>query len=211
MENLKSLNNNLSIIGITGGSGSGKTYLCNKINELFNKKILIIQIDSYYKDLSHIKFSEREKNNFDHPSSFEFELLYRQLLDLNNKKAIKIPIYNYKKHLRRKDYTLINKEYPLILVEGILSLYNTKIRNMMCCSVFIDTYNHLRKERRISRDLNSRERTLDSILNQYESTVEPMYKEFIEPTKEYSDIIIKECNNNDQGYKLLLEKIKSII
>ena len=205
------MNNNLSIIGITGGSGSGKTYLCNKINKLFKEKILVIQVDSYYKDLSHLKFAEREKKNFDHPSSFEFDLLYKHLLDLNNKKSIKIPIYNYKKHLRKKEYTLINKEYTVILVEGILSLYNTRIRNMMCCSVFIDTYNHLRKERRINRDMKSRKRTLDSILNQYKNTVEPMYKRFIEPTKNNSDIIIRECNDNDKGYKLLLKKIKSII
>ena len=211
MENLQSLNNNLSIIGIAGGSGSGKTYLCNKINKLFKGKILIIQVDSYYKDLSHLEFSKREKNNFDHPSSFEFDLLYEQLLDIKNKKIIKMPIYNYKEHLRKKEYTLIDKEYTLILVEGILSLYNTKIRDMMCCRVFIDTYNELRKERRISRDVKNRERTLDSILNQYESTVEPMYKKFIEPTKKKSDIIIRECNDNDQGYKLLLKKIKTIV
>ena len=205
------MNNNLSIIGIAGGSGSGKTYLCNKINKLFKEKILIIKVDSYYKDLSHLKFSAREKNNFDHPSSFEFNLLYKQLSDLNNKKNIKMPIYNYKKHLREKEYTLIDREYTLILVEGILSLYDTKIRKMMCCNVFIDTYNHIRKERRIKRDQNNRDRTLNSILNQYENTVEPMYKKFIEPTKKYSDIIIKECNDNDNGYRLLLEKIKKIV
>ena len=205
------MNNNLSIIGIAGGSGSGKTYLCNKINKLFKEKILIIKVDSYYKDLGHLKFSEREKNNFDHPSSFEFNLLYKQLSDLNNKKNIKMPIYNYKKHLRKKEYTLIDKEYTLILVEGILSLYDERIRNMMDCSVYLDVSNDIRKERRIKRDLKSRKRTLSSISIQYKNTVEPMYKQYIEPTKKYSDILIKDINDKDSGYIRLLNEINTII
>jgi len=205
------LNNTTSIIGIAGGSGSGKTYLCNKINELFNNSILIIEVDSYYKDLSHLEFSEREKNNFDHPSSFEFELLYNQLINLNNNKRIEMPKYNYKTHTRMKSCNIIDKEYSLIIVEGILSLYHSNIRNMMCCNVFIDTYNNLRKERRIKRDVKKRDRTLHSILNQYSNTVEPMYKKFIEPTKKYADIIINECNDNDDGYNLLLNKIRCLI
>ncbi len=202
----------IKIIGIGGGSSSGKTYLCNELVNIFgNDKILAIPIDAYYKDLKHLKMEDREKINFDHPSSFEFDLLYKHLNQIKNNNQIKLPIYDYTTHTRKNEYHIIDKEYCVILIEGILSSYNKEIRDMMSLNVFIDTPNQLRKLRRTKRDLENRERTLESILKQYKNTVEPMYKKYVEPMKKYSDIIIKEISNNDKGYITLINKIKDII
>ena len=141
------MNKKTHIIGIGGGSSSGKTYLCNKLVKMFgNEHILAIQVDAYYKDLKHLKMHDREKVNFDHPSSFEFDLLYKQLNQIKNNHPIKIPIYDYTTHTRKKEYHIIDKEYCVILIEGILSAYSKEIREMMSLNVFIDTPNHLRKK-----------------------------------------------------------------
>jgi len=206
------LNNKIYIIGITGGSSSGKTYLCNNLIKHFNGiNILQIQLDSYYYDLKHLSMEEREKNNFDHPEAFDFNLLSKHLKQIKNNLLTEVPIYDYATHTRKSESTIIDEEYCLILVEGILSLYDERIRNMMDCSVYLDVSNDIRKERRIKRDLKSRKRTLSSISIQYKNTVEPMYKQYIEPTKKYSDILIKEINDKDSGYIRLLNEINTII
>ena len=211
-ENLQLLNNKIHIIGVTGGSGAGKTYLCkNLVNKFNDIEILKIKLDSYYFDLKHLPMKEREKNNFDHPSSFDFNLLYNDLKKLKKNIPIKIPIYDYKTHTRKSRYDLVDKKYCLILVEGILSLYNEQIRNMLYCSVYINISNEIRKNRRIARDLVSRDRTIESITKQYSETVEPMYRKYIEPTKKFADISIREISNNDKGYIELINKINSII
>lgn len=205
------MNKKVHIIGITGGSGSGKTYLCANLAHKFNNiEILQIKLDSYYLDLKHLPMQEREKNNFDHPSSFDFDLLYNDLEKLKKNIPIKIPVYDYKTHTRKSKYDLVDKKYCLILVEGILSLYNKQIRNMFYCSVYINISNEIRKSRRLKRDLVSRNRTLESITKQYSETVEPMYKKYIEPTKEFADISIKEISNSDKGYTELIKKINTI-
>ena len=171
---------NKTIIGITGGSGSGKTYLANKIvNRFGEEKINIIKMDSYYKDLAHLPMQEREINNFDHPDAFDFELLVNHLNILFKKNSVQIPIYDYKTHTRKKEVENI-KIKPIIIIEGIFSVYYKKLRDLMDYKVFIATTNKTRKERRINRDKISRERTLDSILNQYEKMVEPMYEKYRE-------------------------------
>ena len=206
------MNKKVHIIGISGGSSSGKTYLCNNLmNQFEDIDILQIKLDSYYFDLKHLSMEEREKNNFDHPSAFDFNLLNKHLNQIKNNLIAKIPIYDYTTHTRKSEYTIIDKEYCLILVEGILSLYDEQIRNMMSFSVYIDISNDIRKQRRIKRDLNSRERTFESISKQYKNTVEPMYMKYIEPTKIFSDIIINEISNKDKGYIKLLDKINTII
>ena len=186
-----------TIIGITGGSGSGKTYLTNKvINKFGDEKINIIKMDSYYKDLSHLSMQEREVNNFDHPDAFDFELLVNHLNILFNEDSVKIPIYDYKTHTRKKKFEEI-KYKPIIIIEGIFSMYYEKLRDLMDYRVFIETTNKIRKERRINRDKISRDRTLGSILNQYEKMVEPMYEKYIKPMKNISNLIIKENDKNN--------------
>ena len=206
------MNNKTYIIGITGGSGSGKSFLCKKIlDEINQKKILVITVDSYYKDLSNIEFKEREKNNFDHPTSIEFNLLYKHLLKIKNNKSVNIPIYNYKNHTREIETKQIDSRYSLILLEGILSLHNSKIRGILDDTVFIDIDNQTRKERRIIRDKQDRNRTIESVVNQYENTVVPMFEKYIKPMKEKSNIIIKKFEKKDEGYSKLIEEIKNII
>ena len=205
------MNKKNHIIGITGGSGAGKTYLCKNLVERFKGiDILQIKLDSYYFDLKHLPMQEREKNNFDHPSSFDFDLLYKHLEQIKNNAPTKVPLYDYKTHTRKLGFNLVDKEYCLILVEGILSLYNEQIRNMLSCSVYINISNKIRKERRLKRDLATRERSIESITKQYKDTVEPMYMKYIKPTEKYSDILIKKISNNDIGYLELIEKIKTI-
>ena len=206
------LNNKTHIIGITGGSGSGKSFLCKKImSRIDATKVLVITVDSYYKDLSNIKFEEREKNNFDHPKSIDFNLLYNHLLKIKENKPVNAPIYNYKTHTRKKRKKKINLKYSLILLEGILSLYDKKIRKIMDNTVFIDVPSELRKERRIIRDTKNRDRTVESIINQYDSVVLPMFEKYVKPMKEKSNIIIKKFEQNDIGYSKLIEAIQKII
>lgn len=206
------LNNKTHIIGITGGSGAGKSFLCKKISSRIDKnKVLVITVDSYYKDLSNIKFEERKKNNFDHPKSIDFNLLYNHLLKIKENKPVNAPIYNYKTHTRKKIEKKINQKYSLILLEGILSLYDKKIRKIMDNTVFIDVSSKLRKERRIIRDTKNRDRTVESIINQYDSVVVPMFEKYVKPMKEKSNIIIKKFEQNDIGYSKLTEAIQKII
>ena len=197
-----------TIIGITGGSGSGKTYLSNKIiNKFGDEKINIIKMDSYYKDLAHLSMQEREVNNFDHPDAFDFELLVDHLNILFNEDSVKIPIYDYKTHTRKKNTEEI-KYKPIIIIEGIFSMYYKKLRELMDYKVFIATSNKTRKERRINRDKISRDRTLDSILNQYEKMVEPMYEKYIKPMKNISNLIIKENDKNNININKLFKFIE---
>ena len=206
------MNNKPHIIAITGGSGSGKTFLCDRVIEKFGKeKILKIEVDSYYKDLIHLRMEEREKNNFDHPNAFEFDLLYTHLNRIKNLTEVNIPIYNYKTHTRKEKTNPINKSYSLILLEGILSLYDRRIRGIMDNTVFIDISNKLRKERRIRRDTQSRDRTVQSIINQYDNMVIPMFEKYVEPMKEESNIIIKKFKQKDLGYSKLMREIQKII
>ena len=206
------MNNKIHIIAITGGSGSGKTFLSDKIiKKIGENKILKIEVDSYYKNLIHLEMKDREKNNFDHPNAFEFDLLYKHLNKIKNLRKIDVPIYDYKTHTRKNKFHTIKRIHTILLLEGIFSIYEKNIRDMISLSVFIDTPNSIRKKRRILRDRKDRNRTLESIQNQYDRTVEPMYKKYVEPTKKYSNIIIKEISKNDEGYVKLLETISELI
>ena len=201
----------MHIIGITGGSGSGKTYVSSQlINTFGNKKISLIQMDSYYKDLKHLSMSEREKNNFDHPSAFDFNLLNQHINIYKESNKVKIPIYDYKTHTRKKNTYLLNKA-PILIIEGIFSIYDKKLRNLINLKVFIDTPNKIRKERRIKRDKNKRGRSLSSINSQYTKTVEPMYKKYIFPMKQYSDIIIKDNSEKKSKINKLSNHINLIL
>ena len=201
---------NVIIIGIAGGSGSGKTRLVkNILSELENYNVSSIEVDSYYKDLSHLKFEDRAKNNFDHPSSFDFELLYNDLNKILNGQRTKTPLYNYKEHIREKNDFKIIENSNVIILEGILSLYDHRIRQLMSMKIFVDTPSDIRILRRIKRDVNKRKRTIECVIDQYTKTVRPMFKKYVKPTKDFSDVIIPYGGKNKISIDTIVTKIKN--
>ncbi len=200
---------NIKIIGIAGGSGSGKTRLVkNILSEINTKKVISIMVDSYYKDLSHLSFDERCENNFDHPDSIDFELLYNDLKKILNNQPIKTPVYDYKTHTRKKNEFQLIDNVNVILLEGIFSLYSEKIRNLMDLKIFVDTPSDIRILRRVKRDVNKRARTIESIIKQYNDTVRPMYIKFVKPTKDYADLIIPYGGKNKTSIDTIVTNIK---
>ena len=204
------MKNNVVIIGIAGGSGSGKTRLVkNILCELSDKKTISIEVDSYYKDLSHLSFEEREKNNFDHPNSIEFELLYKHLKEILDNQKIETPVYNYKEHIRDKNNVkTIDKNVQIILLEGIFALHDQNIRDLMEIKIFVDTPSDIRILRRIKRDVNKRKRTIESVMEQYTKTVRPMFVKYVKPTKQYADLIIPYGGKNKISIDTIVTKIK---
>ncbi len=199
------------LIGIAGGTGSGKTSFAKELSSNFSKSdIVLIEQDSYYKDLANISISEREKINFDHPSSIDFSLMIKHLESLKNGIQTKIPIYDFATHTRKKSTKTIDK-HRIILLEGIFSLFNDEIRDMMNIKIYIDTPNDLRIIRRIKRDIDERNRTFESIIKQYYENVRPMHIKFVKPTKQYADIIIPMVNKNKIAIDILSSKIFDLI
>ena len=199
------------IIGITGGSGSGKTSVTNAISEVFkNHSVVVIQQDYYYKDQSHLKFEERLNTNYDHPLAFDNDLLLEHIHNLLDNKAIEKPVYDYAKHTRSSE-TIIIEPKDVIILEGILVLEDERLRNLMNIKLFVDTDADLRIIRRILRDINERGRTVDSVVDQYLNVVRPMHNQFIEPTKRYADVIIPEGGQNEVAIDLMVTKIKTIL
>lgn len=184
------------IIGVAGGSGSGKTTVANNLVKVFSREdAVLIEQDSYYRELSHLKFEERALTNFDHPDSIEFELMRNQILDLKNGKEIEKPIYNFKTHSRESDTEMVHPS-KIIIVEGILIFAVKEIRDLFDMKIFIDTDADEMLLRRIERDITERGRSFESIKNQYLTTVKPMYLEFCEPSKRYADIIVPRGGEN---------------
>ena len=199
--------NNSILIGIAGGTGSGKTSIAKELSSNFRKSdIILIEQDSYYKDLANISISEREKINFDHPNSIDFSLMVEHLESLKNGIQTKIPIYDFATHTRKKSTKTIDK-HRIIILEGIFSLFNDEIRNMMNIKIYIDTPNDLRIIRRIKRDIDERNRSFESIIKQYYENVRPMHIKFVKPTKQYADIIIPMVSKNKIAIDILRSKI----
>ncbi|WP_436802042.1 uridine kinase [Streptococcus dysgalactiae] len=199
------------IIGVTGGSGSGKTSVSRAILDSFpNARIAMIQHDSYYKDQSHMSFEERVKTNYDHPLAFDTDFMIQQLKELLAGRPVDIPIYDYKKHTR-SDKTFRQDPQDVIIVEGILVLEDERLRELMDIKLFVDTDDDIRIIRRIKRDMMERGRSLESIIDQYTSVVKPMYHQFIEPSKRYADIVIPEGVSNVVAIDLINTKIASIL
>lgn len=199
------------IIGVTGGSGSGKTSVSRAIFDSLNgHSLLMIQEDSYYKNQDDISFDERVKLNYDHPNAFDTDLLIEQLGDLLEWKAIDIPVYDYVQHTRSKKTVHVEPK-EVIIVEGILVLNDPRLRDLMDIKIFVDTDDDIRIIRRIQRDLEERGRSLQSVIDQYLSTVKPMYHQFIEPTKRYADIIVPEGGENQVAIDILVTKVRDII
>ena len=199
------------IIGVTGGSGSGKTSVSRAILANFpNAKIAMIEHDSYYKDQSHLTFEERVTINYDHPLAFEKVLLLNHLKDLIADRPVDIPIYDYTQHTRsEKSYR--QEPQDVFIVEGILVLEDQRLRDLMDIKLFVDTDDDIRIIRRIKRDMQERGRSLDSIIEQYTRVVKPMYHQFIEPTKRYADIVVPEGVSNLVAIDLINTKVASIL
>ncbi|RDW21711.1 uridine kinase [Oceanobacillus chungangensis] len=199
------------VIGVAGGSGSGKTSVTRSIYEQFtDKTILVLEQDYYYKDQSHLAFEERLNTNYDHPLAFDNDLLIEHLNDLLNQKAIDKPVYDYKNHTRSTEVIHVEPK-EVIIVEGILILDDPRLMDLMDIKVFVDTDADLRIIRRLLRDIKERGRTLDSVIDQYLDNVRPSHLQFIEPTKRYADIIIPEGGQNHVAIDILASKIESII
>ncbi|EGJ26622.1 uridine kinase [Streptococcus porcinus] len=199
------------IIGVTGGSGGGKTSVSRAILDHFpNARIAMIQHDSYYRDQAHLSFEERVKTNYDHPLAFETDFMIEQLKELLEGRPVDIPIYDYKAHTRSHK-TFRQEPQDVIIVEGILVLEDERLRNLMDIKLFVDTDDDIRIIRRIKRDMMERGRSLDSIIEQYTTVVKPMYHQFIEPSKRYADIIVPEGVSNVVAIDLINTKIASIL
>ena len=199
--------NNL-IIGIAGGSGSGKTTLALRLKERFGEdEVRLISHDSYYKRHDELPYEERCKLNYDHPDSFDTELLVQHLQALRRGESVKVPVYDYTIH-NRSDKTITVHPAPVIIVEGILIFASQELCDMMDMKVFVDTDADVRILRRIVRDVKERGRTLDSVVNQYLTTVKPMHEQFVEPSKRYADLIVPEGGNNQVAIDILTMYIK---
>ena len=199
------------IIGVTGGSGSGKTSVSRAIfDQLHGHSLMMLQEDSYYKSQDDVPFEERTKVNYDHPNAFDTDLLIEQLEDLLNWKTIEIPVYDYAAHTRSKE-VVVQEPREVIIVEGILTLNDARLRDLMDIKIFVDTDDDIRIIRRIQRDIEERGRTLQSVIDQYLETVKPMYHQFIEPSKRYADIIVPEGGENQVAIDLLVTKVRDII
>lgn len=199
------------LIGITGGSGSGKSTIANELYEDFGgENIAMVQQDAYYKDQSHLTMDERTKTNYDHPKAFDNTLLVEHLKALKEGKAIQKPIYDFTIHNRAKETELIEPK-EIIIVEGILILEDERIRDLLDIKIFVDTDADVRIIRRLLRDVEERGRTVESVVDQYLTVVRPMHTQFTEPTKKYADIIIPEGGRNKVAIDILTTKMKDII
>jgi uridine kinase len=199
------------VIGVAGGSGSGKTSVTKAIYENFKgHSIMMLEQDYYYKDQSHLPFEERLKTNYDHPLAFDNDLLIAQLNKLLQYEPIEKPVYDYTIH-SRSSVTIHVEPKDVIILEGILVLEDERLRNLMDMKLFVDTDADLRIIRRLSRDIKERGRSMDSVIEQYTNVVRPMHNQFIEPTKRYADIIIPEGGQNYVAIDLLVTKIQTIL
>lgn len=199
------------VIGVTGGSGSGKTSVSRAIfNHFPEHSIMMLEQDSYYKDQSSLKFEERLSTNYDHPFAFDTDLLIEHLQKLIRYETIEKPVYDYVQHTR-STATVIQEPKEVIILEGILILEDQRLRDLMGIKLYVDTDDDIRIIRRIKRDMDERGRTLDSVIDQYLSVVKPMYHQFIEPTKRYADIIVPEGGENHVAIDLITTKIKDVL
>ena len=199
------------LIGVTGGSGSGKTSVSRAIfNHFPDHSIMMVEQDSYYKDQSHLSFEERLNTNYDHPFAFDTDLLIEHIQKLQQYEAIEKPVYDYVAHTRSVA-TILQEPKEVIILEGILILEDERLRNLMDIKIYVDTDDDIRIIRRIKRDMEERGRTLDSVIEQYLSVVKPMYHQFIEPTKRYADIIVPEGGENHVAIDLLATKVGTFL
>lgn len=202
---------NTIIIGISGPSASGKSLLANTlVKELGSKRVVVISEDAYYKNNTHLSFSEREKINYDHPESFDHDLLCTHLEQLQQGLDIDIPIYDYGQHLR-SDKTRRIGQHTIIVLEGILLFSHAKLRKLMDIKIFMNTALDLCLIRRLMRDIQERDRTLESVLDQYQETVRPMYWQFIEPSSRHADLIVPRGGENRIAIDMIKAKMRELL
>nr|WP_317400815.1 uridine kinase [uncultured Gemmiger sp.] len=198
-----------TIIGIAGGTGSGKSTLTARLREHFGEhEVSVINHDSYYKRHDELPYEERCKLNYDHPDSFDTELLVEHLKALRRGESVQVPVYNYAIH-NRSDKTVTVFPAPVIIVEGILIFDSAELCDMMDLKVFVDTDADVRILRRIVRDVKSRGRTLDSVVTQYLTTVKPMHEQFVEPSKRKADLIVPEGGRNEVALDMLIKWVNN--
>ena len=199
------------VIGIAGGTGSGKTSIAAKIMKTFkDQSVLLIQQDSYYRDQSHLTFEERLETNYDHPDAFDNDLLMEQIHKLQQYEAIEVPVYDYARHTRSDEIMRVEPK-EVVILEGILVLEDAKLRDLMDIKIFVDTDADIRILRRMVRDMEERGRTAQSVIDQYLSAVRPMHNQFVEPSKCYADVIIPEGGKNRVAIDLVATKIEMIL
>ncbi|WGH77073.1 uridine kinase [Tenacibaculum tangerinum] len=195
------------VIGIAGGTGSGKTTVVNQIiNELPADEVCVISQDSYYKKTDNLTYEERTKINFDHPRAIDFDLMVQHITDLKNGNIIEQPVYSFVAHNRTKD-TIKTHPRKVIIIEGILIFNSEELRNLCDIKVFVHADADERLIRRVRRDIKERGRDVDEVLNRYQSTLKPMHQQFIEPTKNYADIIIP----NDRYNTVAIDIVRTVI
>ncbi len=198
------------IIGIAGGTASGKTTLARKIQEAFPNQSVLISQDIYYKDLSHLSLEEREKTNFDHPDALDFTLFKEQILELKKGENVLLPTYNFATHSRMSEQVTTSPQ-KLIIVEGILLFALPHIRELFDIKIFVDTDDDVRVLRRIERDMQERGRTFTAVKNQYLTTVKPMHETYVEPTRQYADLIVLRGGENLTALGVIISKLKEVI
>ena len=205
------MDNHSFLIGIAGGTASGKTSIANTIAADFcPNEIAIIQQDSYYKDLSKLSMEERTKINFDHPDAVNFDIMKNQLTNLLDGHPVHIPEYDYSTHTRTNN-TRVLENHNIIILEGILALFDPDVRNLLDIKLYVETADDVRIIRRIKRAVQKRNRSFSSVIQQYYESVRPMHIQFVETTKKYADIIIPEGSHNKVGIDLLRTKMMSLI
>jgi uridine kinase len=196
------------IIGICGGTGSGKTTIARRIIETVGReRVILIEQDSYYRNLADMPLDERRQTNFDHPDSIDSEMLMNHLKRLKQGQPIEMPIYDFKSHTRSAETEHIEPK-PVVIVEGILIFAEPRIAELLDVKVFVDTPDDIRFIRRLQRDIVERGRTVESVISQYFATVRPMHFEFVEPSKRIADIIIPEGGNTNIGIEFICSKIR---
>ncbi|WLR44030.1 uridine kinase [Bacillus carboniphilus] len=199
------------VIGVAGGSGSGKTSVTKAICDRFqDHSILMIEQDYYYKDQSELPLEERLKTNYDHPLAFDNDLLIDHIKELLNYNPIEKPVYDYKIHTRSDEVIHVEPK-DVIILEGILVLEDERLRNLMDIKLYVDTDSDIRILRRMLRDIKERGRTIESVIDQYVAVVRPMHNQFVEPTKRYADLIIPEGGQNHVAIDLMVTKIQTIL
>jgi uridine kinase len=199
------------VIGVAGGTGSGKTTVSRRIQEAVSiNHIAYIQHDNYYRDQSELSLEQRARTNYDHPNSLETELLVQHLLALRAGQAVDMPLYDFSLHTRSTQTQRIEPA-PVILVEGILIFVEKELRELMDVRIFVDTDADIRFIRRLRRDMNERSRSLDSVVQQYMGTVRPMHMEFVEPSKRYADVIVPRGGDNRVAMEMIVSRIDALL